>query len=144
MTKKDVKLKIKSVQRSGIPGDKDEQLEILTDAVINASKEKISVEYDELLSDDGAPTRTVLLFEREKPETVFLSRNGDVKMTCVIEEKTRYRFTYDIGVAALELVCVGQSVKNELSDNGGKLSVKYDREARGVTVQSCELSVTAS
>ena len=75
MTKKDVKLKIKSVQRSGIPGDKDEQLEILTDAVINASKEKISVEYDELLSDDGAPTRTVLLFEREKPETVFLSRN---------------------------------------------------------------------
>ena len=112
--------------------------------MINASKEKISVEYDELLSDDGAPTRTVLLFEREKPETVFLSRNGDVKMTCVIEEKTRYRFTYDIGVAALELVCVGQSVKNELSDNGGKLSVKYDIEARGVTVQSCELSVTAS
>ncbi len=144
MTKKDVKLKIKSVQRSGIPGDKDEQFEMLTDAVINSSKEGISVEYDELLSEDGAPTRTVLLFKRENPETIFLSREGDAKMTCVIEEKTRYRFTYDIGIAALDLICVGQSVKNELSDSGGRLSLKYDIEARGVTVQSCELSVTAS
>lgn len=69
--KKDVKLKIKSVQRSGIPGDKDEQLEILTDAVINASKEKISVEYDELLSDDGAPTRTVLLLNGKSRKRYF-------------------------------------------------------------------------
>lgn len=140
MTKRNVKLKIRSVQASGNDGSED-TVEILTDAVLSERGGKVSLEYKELLSEDGIPTETSLVFDKEKPDTVFLSRKGDVKMSCVIEKKERYRFSYNLGFAAIELMCVGKDVRNGIPEGKGELDLEYDIEARGAIVQSCSLKI---
>lgn len=142
MIKKEIKLRIKSIQRSGVDDDGDDIIEIVTDAVLSESNGKFLLEYDELLSDGASPTSTSLTFEKNTPGTVFLSREGDVTMTCVIAERTRYRFSYNLGFASIELVCVGHKVENSISPFGGKIFLSYDIEARGVPVQRCELMIT--
>ena len=138
MTKKNVKLRIRSVQISGNDSSED-TIEILTDAILSEHGGKTSLEYKELLSEDRIPTETSLVFDKEKPDTIFLCRKGDVKMNCVIEKKERYRFSYNLGFAAIELICVGKDVRNGISEGKGELDLEYDIEARGATVQSCSL-----
>ena len=142
MTEKTVKLKVKSVQNTGVEEEESEITELLTDAVLSVSDGRISLGYDEIVSDDGDVCSTSLVFDKAKPGTVFLSRKGDVTMNCVIEEKTRYRFSYDLGFASMDLVCVGHEVKNSISTSGGEMLLRYDIETRGVPVQSCVLLIT--
>lgn len=142
MTKKEIKIRITSVQRSGSDGEDENTVEIVTDATLSDEGGRLSVSYSEFLSDRAAPTATTLVFDKESPDTVFLSREGEITMSCVIAEKTRYRFAYNLGFTSIELVCVGHEVRNNISSFGGEMFLRYDIEAHGVTVQSCEMTIT--
>ena len=72
MTEKAVKLKVKSVQNTGVEEEESEITELLTDAVLSVSDERISLGYDEIVSDDGDVCSTSLVFDKTKPGTVFL------------------------------------------------------------------------
>lgn len=143
MNKKPIKVRIRSTQY-GLTGSKDdcERFDMTTDATLCEKNGKIVIEYDEGLTDDGGITHTALSFDRNKPDTVFLTRQGGMRMTCVLEEKQRYRFLYDVGFAALELVAVGHSVRNNISQAGGDLCLKYDMESRGIVMRRCDFKMT--
>lgn len=143
MNKKPIKLRIRSKQ-FGLTGEKDEaeSFDMTTDATLCENGGNVVIEYDEKLSAEDGVTHTSLSFDRNKPETVFLSRLGGARMTCVLEEKQRYRFLYDVGFAAIELVAVGHSVKNRISEDGGDMCLRYDMESRGIVMRHCDFKMT--
>lgn len=147
MNKKPIKLHIVSAL-SGFVGDTEQteddeiNIDMTTDAVYCDGGDKIVIEYDELLSEENNITHTVLSFEKENPGTVFLTRSGDLHMTCVLEEKKRYRFLYDIGPASLECVAVGRKVRNSISEAAGGIKLNYDMEMRGMLMRRCDFEMT--
>lgn len=140
MTVNPIKLRVVSTV-CYFPSDDPSHTDMTTEATISDDGEKVILEYDEFLSEDSGVTHTSVSFEKSKPGTVFLTREGEVDMTCVIEEKMRYRFKYDIGVCALELMAVGKSVKNHLLDKSKSAKLEYDMEMNGAKVQSCEIKI---
>lgn len=123
-------------------GDDDFSVDMTTDATICDEGGKIVIEYDEILSEEQSVTHTVLSFEKEKPQTVFLTRSGDVSMTCVLEENKRYRFMYNVGPASLDFVAVGHGVTNSIGTESGEIRLLYDMEIRGMLVNSCDFKMT--
>ena len=117
--------------------------DITTAAELITSDDKVSLEYDEVLSSgDASVTHTVISFDKKSPDTIFLTRSGDVHMTCVIEERMRYRFSYDVGFAAFELIAAGKKVNNSLLDTSGTLKMIYDIEMHGMMIRQCDMKVT--
>lgn len=144
MTKRDLKIRVISDTESvGDDGENDSvHTDMTTDAKMTETGDRIEIGYDELLSDDGDVSHTLIAFDRTHPGTVFLTRTGFLSMTCVIEENVRYRFTYDIGIAALEMFAVGKTVKNSILDASKTLRMAYDLELRGMTMRRCSLRLT--
>lgn len=145
MTKRSLQLRVVSDTES--IGDDDLEsdavhTDITTDATLTEVGGRIELGYDEILSDDGEYSHTLIAFDRKRPQTVFLTRTGFLNMTCAIEENMRYRFTYDIGIAAFEMISVGKKVKNSLLDSSGTLRMTYDLELRGMTMRRCSLRLT--
>lgn len=123
------------------PDESPSHTDMTTDAALIETDDKITIEYDEFLSDDDGITHTALSFSRKNPETVFLTRSGEVDMTCVIEEKKRYSFRYDMGIAFFDIIAVGKKVKNKLIDKSKSAHFVYDMEMNGTTVQTCDLKM---
>ena len=147
MKKQQIKLRVVS-RIEGNDDFAEEEVEsaftdITTTAELITSDDKVSVEYDEALSSgDASITHTAISFDRKNPDTVFLTRSGDVHMTCVVEERMRYRFNYDVGFAAFELIAAGKKVNNSLLDTSRTLKMSYDLEMHGMMIRKCEMKVT--
>ena len=147
MKKQQIKLRVISRVEGSDEFTEEETESTFTDmttaAELITSDDKVSVEYDEVLSSgDASVTHTVISFDRKNPDTIFLTRSGDVHMTCVIEERMRYRFNYDVGFASFELIAAGKKVNNSLLDKSGTLKMNYDIEMHGMMIRKCDMKVT--
>ncbi|MBQ9510346.1 MAG: DUF1934 domain-containing protein [Clostridia bacterium] len=147
MKKKQIKLRVVSHTEGNDEfdaGEKESEFtDITTTAELSMSGDRVVIEYDEVLSSgDDTVTHTAISFDKNSPNVIFLTRTGDVQMTCVIEEKTRYRFSYDVGFAVFELIAAGKKVKNSLLDTSGTLKMSYDVEMHGMMIRTCDMRVT--
>lgn len=147
MKKKQIKLRVvsRTEENGQLDGEEDESTytDITTTAELSTNGDRVTVEYDEVLSsEETSATHTAISFDKNAPNVIFLTRTGDVHMTCVIEEKTRYRFSYDVGFAVFELIAAGKKVKNSLLDTSGTLKMSYGIEMHGMMMRTCDMRVT--
>ena len=118
----------------GLPaliGDSEESFELMTDGEY-LQKDGISTfSYfeSELTGLDG--TQTTFNVE---PDRVILRRGGGFSGDMIFSEKQKHHFLYDTPFGSIMMGIDTHSIKNNMSDNGGSLEIRYDIEVDNVSV----------
>ena len=135
---KDVIIDIKGFQ--GIEDDTD-TIEFTTDGRFGIKDGEYFISYDEgQMMGDGTQVKTSLYI---KPDSVVLQRNGSIKSRMVIQKGVRNTCFYSTPHGNLVLGIYGDDIKYDLSEKGGKLSLKYniDSDLKLVSKNSVDISV---
>lgn len=116
---KDVLINIKGVQK--VDGDSD-VIEMVTVGRYYKKNEYYYICYDESAATGFEGVKTTL---KAKGSTVTLIRNGASRSQLVIEAGVRHQCQYGTEYGDLTIGVTGDLVRNELSDEGGKLQMRY-------------------
>ncbi|MEG2074271.1 MAG: DUF1934 domain-containing protein [Angelakisella sp.] len=119
--KKDVLIKIKGTQIAA--GDKD-VVELLTTGSFCRRDKSYYITYDESEATGFNGARTELRYEPAESR-VTMSRSGTTNSRLVIEQGRRHQCSYDTGYGNLMVGVLGNSLKSDLSDEGGSISFGY-------------------
>ena len=140
METKKVRIGISAKQTEGGDGYDAEpvSMNVICEAELTDDGENVYIEYEEHLSDDGGVTHTKLVFSKNRPETVSLIRSGEVSTVCSFTEGERYACSYNMGGLMLEFCIVTKALKNNLSVNGGSITLNYNMEVRGIVMSRNE------
>ena len=100
-----VKILIKS-QQIDIDDPSPYVIEFATDGKIKDDGDTVTIKYDEYLEEDtNSVAHTSLMFSRNNPGTVTLSRSGAVRSTCVFTEGEDTKCSIQWILVLLNLVC---------------------------------------
>ena len=135
---KDVIIDIKGFQ--GIDEQTD-TIEFTTDGRFGIKDGEYFISYDEgQMMGDGTQVKTSLYI---KPDSVVLQRNGSIKSRMIIEKGARNTCFYSTPHGNLVLGIYGDTIEYDLSEKGGKLSLKYniDSDLKLVSKNSVDISV---
>ncbi len=138
MNEKNVKIKIFAIVMRGEDEDDIEKdnIRITCDGVMRHDGERLEIEYDEVMGEDGI-AHNVLSFLEKDPATVTLSRTGAMSCVMTFCESCRYRGNYDMGFLSFDFTVATKRVENKLSfEKGGTLLLDYNTEMQGVSIQN--------
>ncbi len=121
---KKVLVKIKGTQ--GLDGD-NTVIELATEGTFRKLDGDYIITYNEDQTIQDKTTKTVLTARCDN--TVILERRGELNSRLVITEGVRNNCLYAIPQGSLTLGIYGKTVTNNLSDNGGKLTMVYTVDA---------------
>ncbi len=137
-----VKILIKS-QQIDIDDPSPYVIEFATDGKIKDDGDTVTIKYDEYLEEDtNSVAHTSLMFSRNNPGTVTLSRSGAVRSTCVFTEGERHKMLYTMDIGTLEFGVLTRNLQNTIKNKSGKIRMKYDTEVRGSVVKQCDFKIT--
>ena len=124
----------------GIPPEKN-TFEMVANGFLTLTDERVEVEYNEteLTGMDGSTT--TISFARNDPGVVTMLRCGTVSTALVFEEEKRHLCAYDTGVLPFELCIYTKSVKNGITEAGGRLELQYLVEIRGAKAEQTKCVV---
>lgn len=101
-----------------------EAIEFMTEGTMRKSDDDFIISFSDnqiLGSSESVKTRVTA----HKNEKVIIERGGGVNSKLVIEKGSRTNCLYSIPQGDLTLGIFGKSIKNGITDNGGKLSLCY-------------------
>ncbi len=140
-----VKIVIRSLVKE-VVGDKEEK-----DAqsylfhcrgTMTCDDKQISVSYKEDPKTDMGNTKTTLLFPRNNPDLFMMAREGDISCTMSFSCKNPRHFcSYRTPFAPFSFVINTKKLHCEMSERGGRVSVDYGMELRGLYVEFHRLSI---
>ena len=137
-----VKILIKS-QQIDIDDPSPYVIEFATDGKIKDDGDTVTIKYDEYLEEDtNSVAHTSLMFSRNNPGTVTLSRSGAVRSTCVFTEGERHKMRYTMDIGTLEFGVLTRNLQNTIKNKSGNIRMKYDTEVRGSVVKQCDFKIT--
>ena len=137
-----VKILIKS-QQIDIDDPSPYVIEFATDGKIKDDGDTVTIKYDEYLEEDtNSVAHTSLMFSRNNPGTVTLSRSGAVSSTCVFTEGERHKMLYTMDIGTLEFGVLTRNLQNTIKNKSGNIRMKYDTEVRGSVVKQCDFKIT--
>jgi uncharacterized beta-barrel protein YwiB (DUF1934 family) len=137
-----VKILIKS-QQIDIDDPSPYVIEFATDGKIKDDGDTVTIKYDEYLEEDtNSVAHTSLMFSRNNPGTVTLSRSGAVRSTCVFTEGERHKMLYTMDIGTLEFGVLTRNLQNTIKNKSGNIRMKYDTEVRGSVVKQCDFKIT--
>jgi len=137
-----VKILIKS-QQIDIDDPSPYVIEFATDGKIKDDGDTVTIKYDEYLEEDtNNVAHTSLMFSRNNPGTVTLSRSGAVRSTCVFTEGERHKMLYTMDIGTLEFGVLTRNLQNTIKNKSGNIRMKYDTEVRGSVVKQCDFKIT--
>ena len=116
---KDVIISIKGLTGTDEDG---EDIELVTDGAYCFDEKKTAFEYleSELTGMDGTKTEF-----KVEPDSVMITRSGTVNMQMLFEEGRKHYFSYETPFGSMTMGVDTQSIRNELSEKGGRLEVRY-------------------
>lgn len=121
----------------------DEQSDIIELSTVGTLSEKdgkFLITYEENKTLENKSVRTKVLTEQDK---VIMLRSGGIDSRMVIEKGKRNTCFYAIPQGELVLGVFGESIENNLSLNGGRLSMSYtiDIDNSLISQNTVEISV---
>lgn len=133
---KEVTFNIKGTQE--IDGHSD-VMEFMSMGRYEVSPETVVLEYDESVS-FGAEVKTTLTLENG---IVTLERSGGKYGNLIVEEGKRHLCQYSTEYGDILIGIFGESIKNNLTEQGGSLSLQYsiDVNAGLLSKNKVEISV---
>lgn len=125
-------------------GAEDEAIEFMTEGTMRKSDSDYIISYNDtqILGDTekcGVKTRVMT----HGDDKVVIERGGGVSSRLVIEKGVRTGCLYSIPQGDLTLGVYGKSIKNRITDSGGKLSMTYtvDADMRHLSENTIEITV---
>lgn len=118
----------------GLPaliGDNEETFELMTDGEYSQQDGISTFSYveSELTGLNG-----MLTTFNVEPDRVILQRGGGFSGDMIFSEKQKHHFLYDTPFGSIMMGIDTHSIKNDMSDNGGSLEIRYDIEVDNVSV----------
>ena len=164
MSKKDIRMKIKSVRyempellfsqlSSELAGELEiaipealcdsvgEDIEINTNGTLSLEDGRIELSYDEteLTGMDGSTT--AISFSEDNPSLVSMVREGSVSTALVFEQGKRHRCAYNTPYMPFELCVHTLKVDNKLSTDR-TIFIDYIIEIRGAKAERTKMEIT--
>ena len=138
---RDVSVSIRSSIRDLDTGDVN-QITSVCEGTITQTGAKTEIRYNEQLSDDGAPTVSLISFDDDDRGTVSVVREGEIGSAFFYTAGQRYYGQMDFGFMKLD-VCVSTSllINTVTYASGGKLEIRYKTEFRGSEAQDVDLNI---
>ena len=120
-------------------GSEENVTEMYAEGVLLANDKRIAVLYDETELTGMEGTHTRLFFARRNPGMVSLSRDGTVKTALHFEAGRQHITVYQTPYLTCELCAYTYELKNDLSETGGTLHLRYDLKISGVCLEKTDL-----
>lgn len=135
---KDAVISIKGVQ--GIDGDTD-TIEFITDGRFGIKDGSFFISYDESgMLDSGEEVKTQIYIKNEN--SVILQRTGAIKSRIVIELQNRNASFYSTPHGDLSIGVFGDVIENNLTDNGGEITLKYTIDSNLSVISKNEVNIS--
>lgn len=133
-------------------GDAGEPLEIVTEGRLRVKGSLCELSYMEPDTEGLGETRSTLVFSKNRPNIITLTRTGVMKMTLSFETGRHHIGNYHIGAlqalfsggkSGLSIASYARRVENRLL-SGGTLELDYIVEVRGMDTQRTVFSLSIS
>ncbi|MBR2908304.1 MAG: DUF1934 domain-containing protein [Clostridia bacterium] len=133
-------------------GDAGEPFEMVTEGRLRVKGNLCELSYMETGAEGLEDTRTTLVFSRNRPSILTLTRTGMMKMTLSFEEGRHHIGDYHIGALqslfsdgkrGLSIASYARRVENKLLTSG-TLELDYIIEVRGMDTQRTVFSLSIS
>lgn len=138
---KTVIIKISGSQSSADAPEEENIIEFTTEGMLDKKEDMISLFYDEseMLGCEEARSMLCILGEKQ----VVLERTGDIVSKLVIEAGKRNNCYYETPYGNMTIGIHGDYIENSLTENGGKLKMKYtlDSDLRPISTNMLEITV---
>ena len=131
---KSVLLTILSVQTM----EETEETRLVTDGILRVTDDALELSYAESELTGLVGTTTTFRIE---PEKVTLQRSGKVQSKMVFTVGKEDQSLYDMGFGALMITIRTDRIENDLTENGGKLTVAYDISIEDEVTGSIEYQI---
>ena len=119
-----------------------ETIDYNTDGELSDDGETVTVKYDESAEMGFEQSSTSLSFNKTAPGTVMMVRSGDGSAAFRFDaSEKRQHCVYETGIMPIELIINTHSVENTVIGSGGRISLDYSIELRGMTTERNLLSL---
>jgi len=121
-----------SIKGTPVPVEgEDDSFELMTDGeyFLDGDKSTFSYVESELTGVDG-----MLTTFNVEPDKVTLSRGGGLSGDMIFAENQKHHFLYATPYGSIMLGIDTHSIKQNMSDDGGSLEIRYDIEVDNISV----------
>lgn len=138
---KDVIIKIKGTQFvSSADSPEGEVIELTTVGQMDDKNGKTVLTYSEDNKEDGAEVITTLKISGE--HSVVMQRSGGNSSRLQIEKGQRHLSHYETGYGNLMIGVFGESIRNEIGQDGGRLFMSYTIDVNCNMISRNELEIS--
>lgn len=119
-----------------------EDIEFVTGGSYSFDQRRAALEYMESELTGMSGTKTTISVERD---SVLITRSGTVNMQMIFEEGRKHYFNYSTPYGSMTMGLATQSIKNELTVEGGRLELRYlmDLDSTMPTRNKVEIKIKA-
>lgn len=118
---KDVLIDIKGTQN--VDGQ-DDVISLTTVGKMNIVGDKTYLKYDDCTSADGEQISCLIKID-PKDDSVMMQRSGVMNSRMYIKKGQRHTCHYETVAGTLTMGVFGESIKDEIRENGGRLFMSY-------------------
>lgn len=120
--------------------DNSDKMELRTDGLMWKDGEHIVLQYNE--SKATGYEGSVMTIRAGK-DTVFVNRNGEYSASMVIEKSKEHYAHYETPMGGVDVSTKAYSVKNNLTEKGGEIAMKYGVYINGMFANFTDIKITA-
>ena len=135
---KDVLINIKGTHSAD--GDND-TVEMTTVGTLSIADGRTSLSYDETAAIGVDGVTTTVNIENSQ---VSLQRSGSIGGRLLVEKGQRHLCHYDTAAGEIMIGVFGESVQHDISENGGRLYMRYTIDVNYGLVSRNELEISVS
>ncbi len=118
----------------------EESYEMTSEGEISLSNGRVDIRYPEG-SESLPPWITSVSFDKNEKGIISIIRYGQMSHSFVIQQGVRHYSVYTTPYGPLEMCIRGIKVINEMTEEGGKLTLDYAVELKGMTAQRKKMTV---
>ena len=124
--------------------DEDESMDICTEGELYYGDGRIEIRYIEPELTEMGESVTAVTFEEDDPGLVAVMHGGDVYTALILERGVRHACVYSAGIMPITIYTTAKKVENELTENGGVLTLVYTVETQEGIVQYNRMQMTVT
>lgn len=135
---KDVLIDIKGTQ--GID-DQTDTIEFMTEGRFGIKDGEFYISYDESgMLDSGEEVKTHIYLKSS--DSLVLQRSGAIKSRMLVEKGKRNICHYSTPHGELVIGIFGETIENNLTEKGGKLTLKYNIDSNLTLISKNEVNIS--
>ncbi len=122
-----------------------EQIHVNYEGTLTDTKDALELRYRETAESEMGDTHTTLVFPKEQTDLCMMVREGAINCTMSFSLSDRRQFcAYQTPFGPFSFTVVTNALSAQMEEQGGRFSVEYDLEIRGVVSQRNRLSLSVT